>query len=165
MPTKSEIDKFFIAYDNQIEEIINASKNNCNLPNKENIKTDLYLLCVEKKESISNLNLNWIKYLAATEYRWVRSKSNKINAIFANEIEVSNLDIECEEYEEPSRDLDYLSAKYLVNAKPSEKLFYDLYVTKGVRTVRGVSKQLNISHRSAWVLIKEFKSKIKSYER
>lgn len=165
MPTKSEIDNFFTTYDKQIEAIINASKVNCKLPNKENIKTDLYLLCVEKRESISDLNLNWIKYLAATEYRWKRSKSNKINTIFATETEAANLDIEFEEYQEPSRDWDFLSAKYLLNAKPSEKVFFDLYVKKGVRTVRAVSKKLNISHRSAWILITQFKQKVRSYER
>ena len=165
MPTKSEIDQFFTQHDKQIEAIINASKSNCKLPNKENIKTDLYLLCVEKRESISDLNLNWIKYLAATEYRWTRSKSNQINSIFASETEAANLDIECEEYQEPSRDWDFLSAKYLVNAKPSEKIFFNLYVSQGIRTVRGVSKKLSISHRSAWVLIREFKKKMKSYER
>jgi hypothetical protein len=161
---KETIDKFFTVNDSEIESVIAANMSKCKSPNRESIKTDLYLICIEKKHIIKDLSLSWIKHLAATEYRWKNSQSNKINTIFANEHELS-ADIESDEYCEDEQNLEFSLAKYLLQAKPSEKLFYDLYVNKGIRTVRGVAKYLNISHRSAWTIINDFKTKIKSYER
>ena len=165
MVTKEEIDIFFTKHDSAIEFIISTTKNKCKSPNKESIKSELYLLCVDKAESIKELSLNWIKYLAATEYRWSNSQTNRINAIFAGDIQANELQIKEEEYQEEVLELDYLLQKYLQKAKPSEKLFFDLYVNKGVRSVRKVKEALKISHQSAWILINDFKTKIKSYER
>jgi hypothetical protein len=162
--SKVEIDTFFTTHDKQIDVIISTNKHKCNLPNVESIKTDLYLICIEKKHIIKDLSLSWIKHLANTEYRWKNSQSNRINTIFANEHELS-ANIESDEYCEDEQNLEFALAKYLLQAKPSEKLFYDLYVNKGIRTVRGVAKYLNISHRSAWTIINDFKTKIKNYER
>lgn len=164
MLSKLEIDKFFTKNDKQIDAIISTNKHKCSLPNVDSIKTDLYLICIEKKHIIKNLSLSWIKHLANTEYRWKNSRSNRGNTIHANEYELC-INIESDEYTEEDHNLDFLLAKYLLEAKPSEKLFYDLYVNKGIRTVRGVAKYLNISHRSAWTLITDFKTKIKNYER
>lgn len=165
MVQKSQIDRFFTKYDREITSIIESAASKSKAPNKENIKTELYLLCVEKREIITNLNLNWIKFLAATEYRWTQSKTNKNLTIFANEIDVNELNLIDDEYEENASEYEFAIAKYLLHAKPSERIFFELFAKKGIRTVRGVSKELNISHRSAWVLLKDFKTKIKSYVR
>jgi hypothetical protein len=163
--TKEQIDIFFTRNDTEIESIIAANMAKSPNPNRESIKTDLYLLCIEKMDIITDLSLNWIKHLAATEYRWKNSKSNRINVIFANEIELSNVDKEDEPYTDDLQEFEYCLHNYLINAKPSERIFYDIYVNKGIRTVRAVSKHLHISHHAAYVLIKEFKSKIRNHER
>ena len=133
-------------------------------PNRESIKTDLYLLCIEKMDIIKDLSLNWIKHLAATEYRWKNSKSNRNNVIFANEIELANVDIEDEPYDDNFQEFEYLLHNYLIYAKPSERIFYDIYVNKGIRTVREVAKYLSISNHAAYILIKDFKFKIRNHE-
>jgi hypothetical protein len=58
----------------------------------------------------------------------------------------------------------YAIEKYRLHAKPSEKILLNLYMTE-TPTVRGLQRNLGVSFHGAVVMIKEFKEKIKSYER
>ena len=166
--TKKEIDSYFTANIEQITEAINKHRNKCATANAIDITTDIYLLCVDRANKITIDKIDsFIGSVARYIYKYPNSSLNyKDNKVFANDNQYPPI------YEEDGLGLDveiqnmeYIFEKYLTEAKPSEKLFFDLYVNQGVRSVRKVKERLNISHHGAWVLINDFKSKMKEYER
>lgn len=166
--TKQEIDNYFTANIKQITDIIKQHRSKCATANVIDITTDIYLLCVEKADTIQESKINnFIGSAALILYKYSTSPFNyKTNKVFANEIEHDYI------YEEGGIGLDvqiqnmeYLFQKYLMNARPSEVLFFDLYVNQGIRSVRKIKEKLNISHYGAYTLINDFKQKIKEYER
>lgn len=166
--TKEQIDNYFTSHIQKITDIIKQHRSKCATANVIDITTDIYLLCVDKADTIQESKIdNFIGSAALILYKYSTSPFNyKINKVFANEIEHDYI------YEEGGIGLDvqiqnmeYLFQKYLNDAKPSEILFFDLYVTQGIRSVRKIKEQLNISHYGAYTLINDFKHKIKQYER
>jgi hypothetical protein len=166
--TKEEIDSYFTSNIEKITDIIKKHRSKCATANVIDITTDIYLLCVEKAETIQESKIdNFIGSASLILYKYSTSPFNyKINKVFANEIEHDYI------YEEGSIGLDiqiqnmeYLFQKYLIDARPSEVLFFDLYVKQGIRSVRKIKEKLNISHYGAYTLINDFKHKIKEYER
>lgn len=166
--TKQEIDSYFTANIKQITEAINKHRTKCVTANVIDITTDIYLICVDSASRIKPNKLEqFIGSVARNIYKFSNSSLNyKDNRVFANDNQYPPI------YEEEEIGLDvqiqnmeYVFAKYLAEAKPSEKYFFDLYVNQGVRSVRKIRDRLNISHHGAWVLINDFKSKMKEYER
>jgi hypothetical protein len=166
--TKEEIDSYFTSNIQKITDIIKQHRSKCATANVIDITTDIYLLCVEKADIIQESKIdNFIGSASLILYKYSTSPFNyKTNKVFANEIEHDYI------YEEESIGLDiqiqnmeYLFQKYLIDARPSEVLFFDLYVNQGIRSVRKIKEKLNISHYGAYTLINDFKQKIKEYER
>jgi len=167
--TKEQIDAYFSTNYEKITDTISKHRTKCVTSNVVDITTDIYLICVDRCHKITEDKiLSFIGSVSKNIYSYPNSQLNyKTNKVFANDIDF------CYIYEEDDHDsldvqiqnMEYVFEKYLLEAKPSERLFFDLYVNQGVRSVRSVRDRLNISHYGAWVLINEFKQKIKEYER
>ena len=163
--TKKEIDDYFTANWKDIQKAIKTNAPKCATVNHTDISSDIYLICVEKADRINNLS-GFIRILASNIYRWESSPFNRINRIESNTM--TNFDTyideptECDEMHQSRL---YALQAYQMNALPHELIFYDLYINKGVRSVRGLEKHLNTTFRGAQMLIKDFKLKIKEYER
>jgi hypothetical protein len=160
--TKCELDKFFIKNDKQITAIIKSNCTKSITTNVCDIKSDIYLICLEKKHNINDL-MSYIRIVASNIYRWSNSDYNKKNRLISDNSEVS--DTISEDIDEMRlQQLTFLLEKYKLNAKPHELIFYDAYVVRGVRSIRKIAKEFNISRHGAQILINDFKQKIKSYE-
>lgn len=145
--------------------------NRCNTTvtkNKVSVLSDVYIACLNNVDKIERTKIeSYINSCIINTYKLSRSSYNMSNRIIADNSdytftdhveETATIDIQIQ-------NMEYLFSRYLLDAKPSDKIFFDLYVNKGIRSVRKISKKLNISHYGAYVLINEFKSKLKSYER
>jgi len=120
---------------------------------------------IDKADRITNLN-GFIRILASNIYRWENSSFNKNNKIVSNEIAFNDIYDDSDAItDEIYQQRMYALELYKLNAKPSQLRFIDLYFNKKIRTVEALKQELNISHRGAWTLIKDFKFKLKEYER
>lgn len=162
--TKQEIDTYFTTNWLEIKAIVKANSTKCATTNVQDITNDIYLICIEKSATINNLS-GFIRILASNIYRWNNSDFNKENKIFANETEIPNTYIEDCHREEMHQQRMYILEMYRINAEPHELRFLDIYLNKRITTVRGLKNHLNISHHGAVTLLKDFKQKIKHYER
>lgn len=167
--TKKEIDNYFSTNYGRVKALINEHRHRCVTANVVDITTDIYLLCVDRANKLTIEKIEaFIGTVAKNIYSYPNSQLNyKQNKIVANDYDFSYI---YEEEDETSleveiQNMEYLFHKYLSEAKLSEKLFFNLYVNEGVRSVRKVRDRLNISHHGAWVLINDFKHKIQEYER
>ena len=167
--TKKQIDAYFSANYENISDTIRKHRSKCATANVVDITTDIYLICVDRCHKITEDKImSFIGSVALNLYKYSTSPLNyKTNRVFANDIDFCYI---YEEEDEESLDvqvqnMEYVFEKYLSEAKPSERLFFDLYINQGVRSVRKIKERLNISHYGAWVLITEFKTKMKDYER
>jgi hypothetical protein len=162
---KAEIDRYFTDNWQLIQSIIKTTAPKCVTINNEDITSDIYLICIDKADRITNLN-GFIRILASNIYRWERSEFNKNNKIVSNEIAFNDIYDDSDAItDEIYQQRMYALELYKLNAKPSQLRFIDLYFNKKIRTVEALKQELNISHRGAWTLIKDFKFKLKEYER
>jgi hypothetical protein len=161
--TKQEIDTYFSDNWQSIKRVIQNNGSKCSTANRESIASEIYLICVDKAEKITNID-GFVRILASNIYRWNRSKFNLENKIFSSELEVKDEPMNEEYSEVDFQNRMYAIEKYRLHAKPSEKILLNLYMTE-TPTVRGLQRNLGISFHGAVVMIKEFKEKIKSYER
>ena len=164
--TKAEIDRYFQENWRDIQNVVKNNASKCATKNTTDITSDIYLICMDKKETINNLPA-YIRILASNIYRWNVSSFNRKNRSTANEIEYNGIEV----IEEKDREDELMQSrlfyieKYRLEAEPHELIFFDIFVNKNIRTVRGLSKEVGVTHRGAMKLIKDFKSKIQNYER
>lgn len=163
--TKEEIDKYFTKHFEEIQQVVRKNAPKCVTSNQIDITSDIYLVCLEKAGKIKNL-AGFIRILASNIYRWDESLFNIENKVFANEIQISDTytENECKDDEIYQRRM-YALELYKLNAKPHELRFYEFYIEKRVQTVRGIQEQVGVSFHGAYTLIKDFKLKMKEYER
>lgn len=162
--TKQEIDKYFQANWNDIQNVVKNNATKCATKNTTDISSDIYLICVEKAERIENLP-GFIRILASNLYRWERSSFNAENRVIAhNEMIEATYSIDSDD-EDVIQERLFMLEKYRLNAEPHELIFYDIYVNRNIRSVRKISKAIGVSGHGARVLVKDFKQKIKGYER
>ena len=166
--TKLEIDTYFKENQILIKKSIASNKYKCVTTNDVCILSDVYLACINSSEKIINIEA-FVKMTISNIYRWNNSKFNRLNKVkdqyLHEDISHSN-DEDDIDVNLRMQELQFLLEKYrLNNSKPSERVFFDLYVNQGVRSVRALQKRLGVSSHGSYTLIKEFKSKIKEYER
>ena len=162
--TKSEVDNYFSENWNEIERIIQSNMSHCATENKVNIASDLYLICLDKRNEIKNID-SFIRILARNTYSWTRSKFNMENKALANEYQINDTYTESDTDEDVYQNRLFAIEKYLQNAEPHERILFDIYFNQNITTIRGLVKRLGVSFHGANVMLKEFKQKIKSYER
>ena len=163
--TKKYIDKYFGENWEDIQRVVQSNSSKCITVNITDISSEIYLICIEKKDKIHNLP-GFIRILASNIYRWEKSSFNKSNKILSNEIIINELTIRTEDPEKDNyQNRLYCLEKFKMNAKPHELRFFDIFVNKNIRTIRSVAKEVGVSTRGAAVMIQDFKSKIQSYER
>lgn len=167
--TKKEVDKYFTENFSTIQKKVNQFKNLCATKNKVDITTDVYLLCVDKCHKIEKDKIDaFISSSIYNIYKHSASSLNyKTNKVFANNIDLNSINIVDDDFDSLDvkiQNMEYLFQKYLNDAKPSEKIFFDIYVKENIRSVRKLKKRLKVSHYGAWILINDFKNKLKSYE-
>jgi hypothetical protein len=162
--TKEEVDVYFAENWLEIEQIVKTNMSHCATENKVNIASDLYLICLDKRDEINCIS-SFIRILARNTYKWKRSKFNIENQSLANENEVTDTYIDEDTSEDVYQNRLFAIEKYYANAQPHERILYDIYFNQNITTIRGLVKHLNISFHGANVMLKEFKQKIKSYER
>jgi len=162
--TKKEVDIYFIQNERDIIDDVYRNMPKSYTVNKENIIGYIYELCVEKCSKIQDIEY-FIKIAASNIYKWKNSQFNKENLVRSKENVFSYTYIkEEDEYDYLTAQLmEYALAKYKLNATPSEKVFYDIYVEQNKRTIKDVMNYTNVSYRGARALIEEFKNKIKKY--
>jgi len=162
--TKERIDEYFQSNWSEIQEIVRSNSPKCSTKNAINITSDIYLICLDKSEHIDNLG-GFIRICARNIYKWERSSFNVENRILAhNEIIDSTYEGEVHD-EELTQERLYQLEMYRKNAEAHELIFFDMYVNRGIRSVRKISKALGVTSHGARVIVNEFKNKIKSYER
>lgn len=163
--TKHEIDDYFSQNWEEIKTIVKNNSAKRATINNVDITTDIYLVCVEKAEGIKSLPA-FIRILASNIYRWERSDFNTENKVLAGEFDFNGI---CEEEsyreEEKFQNRVFAIERYKANAEPHELRLFDIFCNKGVRTVRGIEKHLGVSFHGANVMIKDFKFKLREYER
>jgi len=163
--TKDEIDTFFNRNWDFIQDVISRNAAKCVTTNREDIASEIYLICLDKRDKITNIK-GFVSIVASNTYRWDKSQFNIRNRSQSNDIELKNISKE----DEPESDIkiqrmEYAINKYMLNAEPHEKRLCELYVTEGVRSIRKLQDRLNTTFRGSAILIKEFKQKIQEYER
>jgi len=161
--TKKEIDKYFQDNWQEIQNVVKNNATKCATKNAMDISSDIYLVCVEKADRIKNLP-GFIRILASNLYRWERSSFNAENRIIAHNEIIEATYSKDEDVEDVIQERLFMIEKYKLNAEPHELIFFDMYVNREIRSVRKISKVLNISGHGARVLVKDFKQKIKGYE-
>lgn len=165
--TKKEIDEYFTNNYSLIVEYIDSNKHKCLTVNDEIIITQIYIEAIKSKERINNLPA-WIRITSSNIYKWKNSEFNKQNKVDSNNLANSyTLDESHNENETEIniQNLEFALKKYYLNAKPSERIFFDSYVNKGIRSIRKVQKHFGVTFRGAQVMINDFKTKIKEYAR
>jgi len=162
--TKNEVDEYFNTNWQTIKAIVKANSSKCATVNREDITSDIYLVCVEKAETINNIN-GFIRILASNIYRWERSDFNVNNRIFANETQSIDTYNEDTFSDETYQQRMYALEMYKRNAEPHELRFLDIYINEKITTVRGLEKHLGVSFHGAVTILKDFKLKLKDYER
>jgi hypothetical protein len=162
--TKREIDKYFQANWQDIQNVVKNNANKCATKNITDISSDIYLVCIEKANRITNLP-GFIRILASNLYRWQRSSFNAENRVTAhNEVMDATYNDE-QDAEDVIQERLFMLEKYRLNAEPHELIFYDIYVNRNIRSVRKISNAIGVTGHGARVLVNDFKQKIKSYER
>ena len=163
---KEQIDKYFTDNWQDIQSVVKRNAPKCSTINRDDISTDIYLICIEKAEKIENLPA-FIRIVSSNIYRWSNSDFNKENKILATDLE--DFDTYIQEDNDFSddriQDLEYRLEKYLLEATLSEKVFYQIYVNEGIRSERKLEKRLGVSRHGARTLVSDFKEKLKGYER
>lgn len=166
--TKRQIDNYFTLHSDRIANAIQRC-NKATTRNKHDITSDVYLICLERAQQLEVDKIDqFIRGVIYNTYNLHNSQYNRLNKSIANDNLIHDIpanDDKTESVEVQYQNLEYLFTKYLQNCTTSERYFYELYVNKNIRSVRKVAKKLNISHYGAYVLINDFKAKIKSYER
>jgi hypothetical protein len=162
--TKNDIDSYFTSNWKEIQIVVKQNAPKCATKNPTDITSDIYLICVEKSSKIKSL-AGFIRILASNIYRWQKSDFNINNKIFANEIEFNTTYDDNDIEDEIFQNRLFALEKYKLNAKTHEKIFLETYIDKNIRTVRGIEQELGVSFHGAYTLIKDFKLKIKEYER
>ena len=163
--TKKQIDNYFTENWIEIQKAIKSNSTKCVTANVTDISSEIYLICIEKAEKIQNI-AGFIRILASNIYRWKDSKFNQSNKILANEINIQlHNEVEILTIDEQMQNRFFCLEKYKNEAKQHELIFYDIFVNKKITTVRGISKEINITQHAASVMIREFKQKIKNHER
>lgn len=166
--TKEELDTFFTTNWNEIQTVINANASKKITVNNTSIASDVYSICLRKLPTLNDKNLiAFIGIVSANQYKWKNSNFNRINKCCVNDIPIPE-EVDEDEYEQPDEQiqrLNYALNKYLINAEPHEKIFYNIYVVEGVRSLRDIQKRTGVTFRGAQRLVNDFKLKIKQYER
>lgn len=167
--SKEEIDLFFIENEGFINEVINNNKSKQVTVNRDNVLTLLYFACLKSGVKTSEELKGYIIVFVCNEYRWYNSRLNTSNRISHKQEEPEDFlyiedDFDCDKEIKKQNRL-FALEKYLLNAKPSERKLYNLYVKRGINSVRKLAKHLGVTNHAAYVMINEFKSKVKSYER
>ena len=163
--TKEQVDTYFIENWQSIKSAIKDNAPKCATKNSTDISSDIYLICIEKAAKIENIS-GFIRILASNIYRWERSSFNEENRIQSNTTEFPTMYTEDNsEADEVNQNRLYALEMYRRNAEPHELRFYDVYMNKGITSVRGLVKHLNVTFRGAVILINDFKKKVKEYER
>jgi ribosomal protein S13 len=164
--TKAEIDNYFNQNWHDIQAVVKRNSAKQITRNPSDITSDIYMVCLEKKDTIQNL-AGFIRIVASNIHRWERSSHNKQNKAIANDIEIKDIEIQ-----EEKSDLDeviqnrlFYLEKYKLAADPHELIFFDIFVNRNIRTIRALSKEVGLSHRGARTMINDFKQKIQNYER
>ena len=166
--TKEEIDTFFTENITQIQSVIESNAFKSITANDTNMLSDIYTICIRKAKKLHQSNiLGFIALAASNQYRWINSNYNIVNKCIANDLTIPDTK---DDQQESNHDvllqrLEYALNKYYANAEPHEKRFFDAYVNKSVRSIRDIVKHFNVTHRGAQTLIKDFKQKVKQYER
>jgi len=169
--TKHGIDNYFTENHIQILEWIESSEPRCFTNNVENIISDVYLACINSMDKIPNEKKlgGFIRITATSIYKWSNSEFNQLNKVESNNIEVSNIYIQEDNYKHEKemrlQSFEYALEKYWQNASKSERIFYKAYINEGIRTVRAIRDHFGVTYRGSQRLIKDFKQKIKEYER
>lgn len=163
--TKQEIDEYFTRNFKDIQEVVKRNAPKCITANQTDITSDIYLACIEKADRINNL-AGFIRIVASNIYRWDESLFNIDNKVFANETPIQDTYLyeECKDDELYQQRI-YALELYKINALPHELRFYDFYINKKIQTVRGIQENVGVSFHGAYTLIKDFKLKMKEYER
>jgi hypothetical protein len=163
--TKEQVDRHFQENWKAIQAAIRDNAPKCATANRTDITSDIYLICIEKANKIENIS-GYIRILASNIYRWERSSFNEQNRIISNTIEFPTMYSEDNtEADEVSQNRLFALEMYKKNAEPHELVFYDVYMNKGITSVRGLVKHLDVTFRGAIILINDFKRKVKDYER
>ena len=156
---KTEIDTFFQKNHREINAVICRFQSLSRTKTNTSVLSDIYLECLNKH----NASMPLIQSLACNMYRFSRSKHNKQNrCLIHGDVvsieEVSHiLTIPDEVYVDSFQEFEYICGEYLLRCSNSDRIFFDIYVNKGIRTVREVAAYLNITHYAAHELIKTFK--------
>lgn len=161
---KKEVDNYFSSNYGKIVADIESNRLKSYTVNDENVICYVYDICVRKASEIENIEA-FIKITASNLYRWKNSKYNRENKIHCQDecFSYTYIESDVSKDNELHQNLDYALKKYYIEATPSEKVFYDIFVVQGKRTHREVQMYLNVSDRGARKLINEFKQKIKIY--
>jgi hypothetical protein len=162
--TKTDIDSYFTENWAAIQKAVKDNAHKCYTANADDITSDIYLICIEKAPKIKNLG-GFIRILASNIYRWEKSDFNKNNVTFANNVNFDDtLSTEDDEEHKYQRRV-YALEMYRRNAEPHEKRFLEIYFDHGITTVRGLQEHLNVSYHGAVTILKDFKLKLRDYER
>jgi hypothetical protein len=165
---KEEIDLYFTNNWQEIKAVVKANSAKCNTINRIDIATDIYLICINRAAKIPNERSlgGFIRMVSANTYKWNNSEFNKKNKILANDLLNCDIYIEDEfELDEQYQNRLYAIEMYRLNAEPHELRFLDIYINKGITTIRPLQKHLGISFRGAYTILTDFKRKLKEYER
>jgi hypothetical protein len=165
---KEEIDLYFQTNWNEIQSVVKVNSSKCATINVSDITTEIYLTCINRAAKIPNERSlgGFIRMVSSNTYKWNNSEFNINNKILANELLNDNIYMEDDEVNDSHyQNRLYAIEMYRLNAEPHELRFLDIYLVKKITTVRGLVKHLNISHHGAYTIIKDFKRKLKEYER
>ena len=165
---KEQIDDYFTNNWLEIQAVVKANSSKCATINQEDISTEIYLTCISRAAKIPNERSlgGFIRMASSNTYKWNNSEFNINNKILANETINDNIYMEEDEVNDSHyQNRLYAIELYKINAEPHELRFIDLYLNKKITTVRGLAKYLKVSHHGAYTLIKDFKIKLKEYER
>jgi len=167
MMHKAQIDRFFSENWHEIERVILNNAFKSKTKNICSVASDVYVICLERKKDLKKENiLGFIGVTASNLYSWDNGNHNITNRSICNDIPIPDIYIQEEESnEEEMQRLNYALRKYYVNAEPHEKIFFNIYVYEGIRSIRPLIKRLDITFRGANILINDFKQKVKQYER
>lgn len=163
--TKYEIDKYFKDNWNEIQHVVKSNSKKCKTKNITDITTEIYLICIEKADKIKTLP-GFIRIVASNIYRWSNSDFNKKNRVLVNDYNL--IDTYIEDYnkdDEKYQNRLYALEMYKNNANKIEQRFLEVYINKEIRTIRPLEKHLGLTRRGAIIMIKDFKLKMKEYER
>ena len=165
--TKEDIDNYFIDNYSELENVIKSNAPKSKSVNRENAMSYVYEACLKNRNNINCID-SFVRIATANQYRWMNSEYNKDNLIPpSNDLHENYTYIEEQSntIDEEYQELQYALAMYYKEASPHERALHDLFIKEGLRTVRQMRDRLKTSHYGAHQLLKEFKSKIKEYER